>query len=59
MQFFSMDDMNEMCAYAISLYKLEEYRIGEEIQGLHVDDLKQLKLEAHEKYKILFSAHAH
>jgi len=31
-------DMSEMCVYAMLLYKPEEYGIGEEIQGFHVDD---------------------
>ena len=56
--FLSMDDMNEMCVYAMSLYKPEEYGIGEEIQGLHVDDLKQLKLDAHDNLKS-YSQHMH
>jgi len=53
-----MYDMNEMCIYAMQLYKPQEYGIGAEIEGLDKDDLKQLQLDAHENLR-LFSQHMH
>jgi len=39
--FLSMHDMNEMCVYAMQLYKPEEYGIGSEITSLDEDQLKE------------------
>jgi len=36
--FISMYDINEMCVYAMQLYKPQGYGIGAEIEGLHEDD---------------------
>jgi len=56
--FLSMHDMNEMCVYAMQLYKPEEYGIVKEINSLDEDQLKQLKVEAHEQLRMV-SQHMH
>jgi len=42
--FLSMYDMNEMCIYAMQLYKPQEYGIGAEIEGLDVDDFETVAI---------------
>jgi len=56
--FLSKYDMNKMCAYARQLYQPEQYGIRSEIKSFNEDQLKQLKLDAHEQLRIV-SQHMH
>jgi len=53
LQLFSMSDMNELCVNAMQLHKqrnmaMEECGNGSELDTLQEDELKQLKMGAHE-----------
>jgi len=56
--FLSMYDMNKKCVYVMQLYYPKEYGIEAEVQSLHEDLLKQLKLDAHESLRLV-SQHMH
>jgi len=56
--FLSMYDMNKKCVYVMQLYYPKEYGIEAEVQSLDEDQLKQLKLDAHESLRMV-SQHMH
>jgi len=57
-RFLSMSELDEMCMDALQLYEPNEYGLANEIDDIPEEDIKELKIAAHENLR-LRSQHLH